>query len=135
MLLFISGPEIFLIVLVVLLLFGSKKIPEMARGMGKGMREFKRATDEIKDEINKSSSDVMNDVRDIQTEINKQDIDSKTDDSSKEVDGHDKASSDANTSLDPGIEETEKDIDAESPGNSGYPDEDLNDDHDQKSRE
>ena len=45
--LFISGPEIVVILLVVLLLFGSKKIPEFARGIGKGMREFRKATDDI----------------------------------------------------------------------------------------
>jgi len=47
-LLFISGPEIIVILLVVLLLFGSKKIPEFARGIGKGMREFRKATEDIK---------------------------------------------------------------------------------------
>jgi sec-independent protein translocase protein TatA len=48
MLLFIGGPEIAVIILFVLILFGSKKIPDFARMMGKGMREFRRATDEIK---------------------------------------------------------------------------------------
>jgi len=48
----ISGSEIFIIFVAVLLLFGSKKIPEIAKGLGKGMREFKKATDEIKREIN-----------------------------------------------------------------------------------
>ncbi|MBN2201539.1 twin-arginine translocase TatA/TatE family subunit [bacterium] len=37
-------PELLIILLVVLLLFGSKKIPELARGLGKGIREFKDAT-------------------------------------------------------------------------------------------
>lgn len=63
--LFISGPEIFVILLIVLLLFGSKKIPELARGLGKGMREFRRATDEIKKEINDSTDDIKKDVNDI----------------------------------------------------------------------
>lgn len=39
--LFISGPEIFIVMVVVLLLFGAKKIPEVARGIGKGMNEFR----------------------------------------------------------------------------------------------
>jgi sec-independent protein translocase protein TatA len=65
-LLFISGPEIFIVLVVVLLLFGSKKIPEMARGLGKGMAEFRKATDEIKKEINESSKDIKKDVNDIQ---------------------------------------------------------------------
>jgi sec-independent protein translocase protein TatA len=46
-----GGSEVFLIVLVVLLLFGAKKIPELARGLGKGIREFKDASREIKREI------------------------------------------------------------------------------------
>ena len=44
----LGGPEIVLIVFVVVLLFGLKRIPELARGLGKGMREFKDATKEIK---------------------------------------------------------------------------------------
>ena len=46
------GPlEIALIVLVVVLLFGAKKIPELARGLGKGLKEFKKAKDDIKDSV------------------------------------------------------------------------------------
>ena len=51
----LGGPEIFVVVLVILLLFGAKKIPDLARGMGKGIREFKDATKEIKDEINEGA--------------------------------------------------------------------------------
>ena len=47
----IGGPEMILIFLVVLLLFGGKKLPELARGLGKGLREFKDASDGIKREI------------------------------------------------------------------------------------
>ncbi len=47
----LGGFEIFVIIFALLLLFGAKKIPELARGMGKGIREFKDATKEIKDEI------------------------------------------------------------------------------------
>ena len=43
--------EIILILLVVLLLFGAKRIPEIARGLGKGIREFKDATNDIKHEL------------------------------------------------------------------------------------
>lgn len=50
----LGGPEIFIIIFAILLLFGAKKIPELARGMGKGIREFKDATKEIKDEIEES---------------------------------------------------------------------------------
>ena len=43
------------IVLVVIVLFGGKKIPELARGLGKGINEFKRAKNQIKDEIDTDS--------------------------------------------------------------------------------
>jgi sec-independent protein translocase protein TatA len=46
-----GGLEIAIIVLVVLLLFGAKKIPELARGMGQGINEFRKASNEIKSEI------------------------------------------------------------------------------------
>ncbi len=49
-----GGPgygEILLILLIVLLLFGAKRIPEIAQGLGKGIREFRRALHEVKDEI------------------------------------------------------------------------------------
>jgi sec-independent protein translocase protein TatA len=45
--------EIILLVLVILLFFGAKRIPELARGLGKGIREFKDASKEIKSEISK----------------------------------------------------------------------------------
>jgi sec-independent protein translocase protein TatA len=47
----LGGPEVFIVIFAILLLFGAKKIPELARGMGRGIREFKDATKEIKDEI------------------------------------------------------------------------------------
>ncbi|RLD20751.1 MAG: twin-arginine translocase TatA/TatE family subunit [Bacteroidetes bacterium] len=50
----LGGPEVIIILFAILLLFGAKKIPELARGMGKGIREFKDATKEIKDEIEES---------------------------------------------------------------------------------
>ena len=43
--------EVILIILAVVLLFGAKKIPEIARGLGKGLKELKKAKDEIKDSI------------------------------------------------------------------------------------
>jgi sec-independent protein translocase protein TatA len=46
-----SGPHIILILLVVLLLFGGKKIPELMRGLGRGIREFKDAKDNVSREI------------------------------------------------------------------------------------
>lgn len=50
-------PEILLILLIVILLFGAKKIPELARGLGRGIREFKDASKEIKSEIDKGLED------------------------------------------------------------------------------
>lgn len=49
--LFISGAEIIIIILVALLLFGSKKVPEIARELGRGLREFKKVSEEIRNEI------------------------------------------------------------------------------------
>jgi sec-independent protein translocase protein TatA len=64
-----SGGEIFVIVVAVLLVFGTKRLPEIARGLGKGFREFKKATDEIKKEI--TETDITKDIRDINNQINK----------------------------------------------------------------
>jgi sec-independent protein translocase protein TatA len=48
-----GGPEIFLIVIIVLILFGGKKIPELMKGVGKGMKEFKNASkDDNKEDKN-----------------------------------------------------------------------------------
>jgi len=47
----IGWPEIILILLVVLLLFGAKRLPEMGRALGKGIREFKRSIKGIEDEL------------------------------------------------------------------------------------
>ena len=54
----LGGTELMLLLLVVLLLFGAKKIPELARGLGRGIREFKDATRDIKDEIENTSENV-----------------------------------------------------------------------------
>ncbi|MCK4223539.1 MAG: twin-arginine translocase TatA/TatE family subunit [candidate division Zixibacteria bacterium] len=49
----IGAQELILILLVILLLFGAKKIPEIAQGLGKGMREFRKAMKETQDELTK----------------------------------------------------------------------------------
>ncbi len=49
--------EMIIILLVVLLFFGAKRIPELARGLGRGIREFKDASKEIKSEISKGMED------------------------------------------------------------------------------
>ena len=69
-----SFSEIFFILFVVLILFGADKIPEIARGLGKGMRQLRDATNEIKSEIKKSAE--QNDIdtsfiEDTQNEIDK----------------------------------------------------------------
>ena len=69
--LFISGQEIIFALLIALLLFGSKEIPKLARTFGKGMKEFKRATDDIKREFEKSSPEVMEDFNEIKTNLTK----------------------------------------------------------------
>ena len=71
MLLFISGPEIFIILLVVVLLFGAKKIPELAKGLGKGMKELKKATDSIKREIDDADlvKDITKDVKEMKSNM------------------------------------------------------------------
>ena len=54
-----NGPgEWIVIALVVVFLFGCKKIPELARGLGRSIQEFKKAKNEIKDEIDKGSEEV-----------------------------------------------------------------------------
>ena len=50
----IGTPEILIILFIILLLFGSKKIPELAKGLGRGIKEFKKASNDLKDEVNKS---------------------------------------------------------------------------------
>ena len=56
------GPwEIGLIIIVIIILFGGKKLPELARGLGLGLREFQKATREIKDEV-KSATEDMEDI-------------------------------------------------------------------------
>jgi len=67
--LFISGGEIFLIVLFILIFFGADQIPKFARMMGKAANEFKKATDDIKREFNDSTSGVLNEIRSIQNDL------------------------------------------------------------------
>ena len=54
---FLGGWEWVIVILAVLLLFGAKKIPELARGLGTGIKEFKKATREVTDEIQNATSD------------------------------------------------------------------------------
>ncbi|MBL0910866.1 MAG: twin-arginine translocase TatA/TatE family subunit [Bacteroidia bacterium] len=80
-----SGGEIFVILLFILIFFGSKRIPEFARSLGKGMREVKNATDSIKKEITGS-------VRDVEREIyeNRRNFTEEIDKTLKDIDPADK---------------------------------------------
>ncbi|MBX2827435.1 MAG: twin-arginine translocase TatA/TatE family subunit [Flavobacteriaceae bacterium] len=72
--LFISGAEIAFILFIVLMVFGADKVPEIARGLGKGMRQIKDATNDIKSEITKSAEKQGIDVditKDVKKEIDK----------------------------------------------------------------
>lgn len=65
----LGGPEIIVIVVVVLLLFGGKKIPELARGLGKGIRDFKEATEDS--DIAKDLKDVASEMKDLKKDVDK----------------------------------------------------------------
>jgi len=52
---FIQGWEWVIILLAVLLLFGAKKLPELAKGLGKGIREFKKASSSVSDELHRAN--------------------------------------------------------------------------------
>ena len=52
-----GGWEVVLIFLAILILFGAKKLPELARGLGQSMKEFRKAQTEIEEEINKATED------------------------------------------------------------------------------
>ncbi len=72
--LFISGAEIAVILFIVVMVFGADKIPEIAKGLGKGMRTLKNATNDIKHEISKSAEKHGVDtdiVKDVNKEISK----------------------------------------------------------------
>ena len=61
------GPwEIILIILFVIILFGGKKLLELARGLGLGLKEFKKATHEIKDEVQNAADEVNGDEKEPQ---------------------------------------------------------------------
>jgi len=55
--LFIGGTEIIFILFIVVMVFGADKIPEIARGLGKGMRQLKDATNDIKHEVTKTAKE------------------------------------------------------------------------------
>ena len=54
---FFGGWQVILIIAIILILFGAKKIPELAKGLGTGIKEFKKATKEVTDEIQNASTE------------------------------------------------------------------------------
>jgi len=66
---FISGSEIIIVFVIVLLLFGADKIPEIARGLGKGMREFRKITGDLKNEFQQSTGGLSDDLKDIKKDV------------------------------------------------------------------
>jgi TatA/E family protein of Tat protein translocase len=53
----IGGPELMMVLFVVLMLFGGKKLPELAKGLGKSMREFKKAASGVEEEFKRAIED------------------------------------------------------------------------------
>src|SRR3954471_15649975 len=52
----LAGPDLIVILLIILVLFGAKKLPELARGMGQAVKEFQKAKDEFTDELHKAGT-------------------------------------------------------------------------------
>ena len=79
MFLFISGAEIFIILVIVVMLFGADKLPELARGLGKGLQQLKNATNEVKKEISDGAKkqgidtdltkDIQKDIKNIKNKV------------------------------------------------------------------
>ena len=53
----LGGPDLLVILLIILVLFGAKKLPELARGLGQAIKEFQKAKDEFTDELHKAGTD------------------------------------------------------------------------------
>jgi len=68
----IGGFEYVLIFLAILLLFGAKRIPDLARGLGQGIKEFRKASDDIKREIDRGKEEISDSTRFDEKEENKE---------------------------------------------------------------
>lgn len=69
--LFISGQELLVVLLFVLIFFGAKSIPEFARNLGKGIKELRKALDDIKEEIKSESKEIKDEINEIKNELDK----------------------------------------------------------------
>ncbi|WP_424495038.1 Sec-independent protein translocase subunit TatA/TatB [Salinimicrobium sp. GXAS 041] len=69
---FISGGEIAFIVFILVMVFGADKVPEIARGLGQGMRSIKNATNDIKAEVMKSADKHGMDSKGIKEDVTKE---------------------------------------------------------------
>jgi len=69
----LAGPDLIVILLIILVLFGAKKLPELARGMGQAVKEFQKAKDEFSDELHKAGKSetevVKSDVKPVQSTV------------------------------------------------------------------
>lgn len=65
----IGGFEWLIIIMVILLFFGANKIPDLARGIGQGIKEFRKASDDIRNEIERGKSDVAESTKTIKDSV------------------------------------------------------------------
>jgi sec-independent protein translocase protein TatA len=69
----LAGPDLIVILLIILVLFGAKKLPELARGMGQAVKEFQKAKDEFSDELHKAGKaepeTAKSDVKPVQSTV------------------------------------------------------------------
>jgi sec-independent protein translocase protein TatA len=65
----LGGPDLIIILLIILVLFGAKKLPELAKGMGQAMREFQKAKDDFSDELHKAGKTDEPTVRPAQASV------------------------------------------------------------------
>ncbi|HEY8835680.1 MAG TPA: twin-arginine translocase TatA/TatE family subunit [Chthoniobacterales bacterium] len=63
----LGGPDLIIILLIVLVLFGAKKLPELARGMGSAIKEFQKAKDEFSNELHSAGKTDATKTADVQT--------------------------------------------------------------------
>jgi|WetSurMetagenome_2_1015567.scaffolds.fasta_scaffold141933_2 sec-independent protein translocase protein TatA len=75
----VNGGELLMVVLLFLLLFGAKAIPDVMKTIGKGMREFKKASEDIKREISETTSDIKKNIDEISSNVQKQSENIKND--------------------------------------------------------